>query len=95
MKVTETERSYCIEIAKEQFFKILDRDSVDLYKTTTGTYAYPATLTSILSRIDGVCEVNYDGMFGPAIYIRLKSEDTAAMVRTLENVKRTIALYVK
>jgi len=97
MKVTETERSYCIEITKAQFSKLMDKDfnSLEKYDQVSGRYSYPATLCSVICKISGVREVTYDPMCSPAIFVRLESEDTAAMVRTLENVKREIALYVK
>lgn len=91
MKITETERVFCIEVTEEEYRKALDKD-----ERAVGRYdAVSDTLLDVVCKVPGVCEVIHDPIFGPFVHVRMMSEDQQAMAETLENVKREIAKYVR
>lgn len=97
MKITETERVFCIEITEKEYRKALVRDerAIEHYDGVSGRYSYSGTLLDVVCKVSGVREVIHDPMFGPFVHVRVESEDQQAMAETLENVKREIAKYVR
>lgn len=95
MKLIETERVYCFEITNRQMGTLMrkDRNSREV-RSLTG-FSISDNLIYRVCLIPGVREVSYDPMYGPAVHVRVESEDPTAMAETLEKTKREIAKYVR
>lgn len=81
MEITQTAISYCLEMTNEQFTKILDRDE----KESLSSYLIP------LMEKEGAIDVNYDGLFGAAVFFTLETEQN----HKLGEVCNTVKNYIK
>lgn len=71
--------SYSIEITDQLFLSLLRSESAE-----TGNAAYQAgnqTLAAKLDRIPGVSDIEYDGHFGPAVFVTISSEEDTEQVK--------------
>lgn len=64
---TATSTDYAIEVGVERLLGILAEDKAEM--------SHSQTLGGRLEEIDGVDRVNYDGHFGPYVYLRVCVED--------------------
>ena len=60
-----TQRAYSIEVGIEGLLALLERDK---------NYSKPS-VCEMLEKIDGVWKVEYDGHFGPYVYLSVDVED--------------------
>ena len=85
MEFEKTASDYTIEVSKEDMLAILKAERT----------VYDATLCDKLEKIDGVSNVNYDGHFGAAIYLKLDTEhdNDATRHEITATIEATIAEY--
>jgi len=79
-----TSTNYVIELDVEDFKKILKRDYVDIKSLI---------LAELLENLDGVSDVNYDGMLGPNIFFTLDNLYEASSSH--EVIERVIRDYME
>ncbi len=83
MKKYATSTKYCIEITKGQMLKVLNKDSE----------ALDGHLFELLDKMYGIDEVDYDGTFGPRIFVTVgKDADNKEM---WDSIFETINEYIK
>lgn len=63
MEFITTATSYCVELSVEVFQKIVDKDD-----------EVEKPLVFVLDELDGVCEVDYNGHFGPNIFFTVDAD---------------------
>lgn len=96
MKITITEKVYAFEMSTVQMRRLLRRDAVAnerAYRESMrkSCRAGSNTLASVLLNIPSVREVEYDGMFGPCLWIRIEEPSSQ---ETLQKVEKAIEEYV-
>jgi len=96
MRVTLTEKVYCIEPSDSEMREILKRDRIanehaDRESMRKSHRAGANTLASLLLAIPGVREANYDPMFGPCIWVRIDIEESTD--KTLIEAEKVIIAY--
>lgn len=88
MKFTETMKQFCVELTKEEFIKILDKE-----KEQENNNDWDNHLFNELNKIDGVDDTDYNGHFGANIFFSFDVDyDEAA---TMKAVKKVIEKWVK
>lgn len=87
MKFNTVKMSFAAEVSAEDMLKILSKDNKSLRSRNGGQ-----TLHDMLSSIDGVEYIEYDGHFGPNLFIGIDEPVKAKDV--LERVKTLIESYL-
>lgn len=101
MKVTEVERTYCIEITPKQMLKLLKRDETaselgHIATLRTGSrQGYQTMGSKIINLFPGVSDVAYNAMLGPRIYVRIEISTDEHVMLVVEDCKKEIAKYVR
>lgn len=69
---------FTIELSKEDFIKIMDKDAERLLLHTTLGYE--------LEQIEGISEVDYDVHFGPHIYYTVELEHLDGSTKQIDKI---------
>lgn len=80
MKFTINAIGYCIDIPEKDFSKHLMGDERDSFGNRKPLYEK-------LGELDGVADVDYDGHFGPYVFLTIEKEhDTAETKRKIREI---------
>lgn len=74
----QTKISYAVEMSKDDFRSIMDYDDESFEKD------YPS-LFDMLLKIEGIEEVEYDGHFGPYLYLDISADASIEAVKQRVN----------
>ena len=96
VKATNTERTYCIDLTVRQARIMYARDErarerTERYDVVSGRYSHSDTLADHVCKLPSVRGIQYDGMFGPAVYVTVEEP----FEQTVQEVKKAIAKYVR
>jgi hypothetical protein len=84
MKTYPVTIRFCVELTDKQMLSILKKDDIRLI--TTGS------LFHHLSQIENISDVDYDGMFGAAIWYTVEVENISEALH--QQVRDTIKKYI-
>ena len=69
LELIRTRTTYAIEVPRDKAIALFDLE--------------PVSLLDRLMKVDGVSEVNYDGHFGPFVYVTIDAEDDTPATHTV------------
>lgn len=87
MNFIPTAMSFCIELTKEDFLKIMEVDSKEENEGN-----WDNTLFQKLDKIDGIVDVDYNGHFGANIWLQM---DLEFSIREMaEKIKKIVKEHI-